>query len=220
MRIQVSVTTLGLLALCSVQVIAQDITTTETPNSVPVSSITQSVASGITPDPTQAPLPTSASSAVDSSAVVPTQSEEPSTSDTAEATQTADPTSSGGSETTQSESIAVSATTEPTQPDSIQTPESTPTEAPSSSVEGSVMNPSSTPEASSATTESEHDAQPTDASTGQDGCQEGQYKCVDASSPQFQWCVAGKWTQYACAEGTMCQSVEGGGIACDWPIYA
>ncbi|ORX95842.1 hypothetical protein K493DRAFT_351233 [Basidiobolus meristosporus CBS 931.73] len=48
-------------------------------------------------------------------------------------------------------------------------------------------------------------------------CQDGYYQCTGDSSPEFQWCVFGKWTQNSCAQGTICKPTEGNGIACDWP---
>ncbi|ORX95843.1 hypothetical protein K493DRAFT_301217 [Basidiobolus meristosporus CBS 931.73] len=59
--------------------------------------------------------------------------------------------------------------------------------------------------------------QPTGAPVGDGECQEGQYKCVDESSPAFQWCVSGAWTQNTCAEGTVCQATEGNSVSCVWP---
>ncbi|KAK9766544.1 hypothetical protein K7432_004304 [Basidiobolus ranarum] len=116
---------------------------------------------------------------------------------------------SSDSSSTEAEPSNDVTSTEPAQSTSISSETDSASILPTSAVDSSSVPSATLP------TVSESSAPPA-PTEGSGECEDGKYQCVGDSSPEFKWCVFGKWTPSSCAQGTICKTTEGS-IACDWP---
>ncbi|ORX95844.1 hypothetical protein K493DRAFT_407443 [Basidiobolus meristosporus CBS 931.73] len=139
MRFQIASNLLGLLALYSVQIVAQDTASLETQVSAPVASVTEVISSVVAPTfSTEAPSPSNPGSDVNSITLEPTPSDEPNATSTPEPIQSDEPNATSTPEPTQSDEPNATSTPEPTQSDE---PNATSTLEPTPSEEASDANP-------------------------------------------------------------------------------